>query len=154
MRYVSLLSLLLALCVMPVAAVIETYEFSDSALEKRYHELSQELRCPKCQNQNIADSNAPIAQDLRRLLFEQLEAGASDEEILAYMVARYGEFVRYRPGFDRATAVLWLAPAILLLLAALTVFMVLRKRGGAAASLSTEEAQRLQTILDSGDKPS
>ena len=61
--------------------------------------MSQELRCPKCQNQNIADSNAPIARDLRVVLYEQLEAGASDDEILAFMVARYGEFVRYRPAW-------------------------------------------------------
>ena len=82
-------------------AVIETYEFSDPELEQRYQQLSQELRCPKCQNQNIADSNAPISQDLRKLLYQQLEAGADDEEILEYMVARYGEFVRYRPRFER-----------------------------------------------------
>jgi cytochrome c-type biogenesis protein CcmH len=96
------------------AAVIETYEFSDPALENATTVLSQELRCPKCQNQNIADSNAPISQDLRRLLYEQLEAGASDEEILDDMVARYGEFVRYRPDVDGATLWLWLAPVLLL----------------------------------------
>ena len=88
-------------------AVIETYAFSSQDLEARYHLLSQELRCPKCQNQNIADSNAPIARDLRVVLFEQLEAGATDDEILAFMVARYGEFVRYRPGMDRQTLLLW-----------------------------------------------
>jgi cytochrome c-type biogenesis protein CcmH len=93
-------------------AVIETYEFSDPELEERYRQLSTELRCPKCQNQNIADSNAPISQDLRKLLYQQLEAGANDEEILDYMVARYGEFVRYRPRFSGATAVLWLAPLL------------------------------------------
>ena len=75
-------------------AVIETYEFSDPDLERRYQVLSAELRCPKCQNQNIADSNAPIAQDLRKLLYQQLEAGADDDEILSFMVSRYGEVVR------------------------------------------------------------
>ncbi|HAN29169.1 MAG TPA: cytochrome c-type biogenesis protein CcmH, partial [Haliea salexigens] len=92
----SLLGVMLLLSAY-AAAVIETYEFSTPALEARYQLLSEELRCPKCQNQNIADSNAPISQDLRRLLHQQLEAGASDEEILEFMVARYGEFVRYRP---------------------------------------------------------
>ena len=151
-RQLALLCLVLA---WPAFAVIETYEFSDPALEKRYHALSQELRCPKCQNQNIADSNAPIAQDLRRLLYQQLESGASDQEILDYMVARYGEFVRYRPAFDRATAVLWFAPAILLLLAAVTVFMVLRRRGGEpAAALDADEQKRLQALLGAGDRPS
>jgi cytochrome c-type biogenesis protein CcmH len=151
-RQLALLCLVLAL---PAFAVIETYEFSDPELEKRYHALSQELRCPKCQNQNIADSNAPIAQDLRRLLYQQLESGASDKEILDYMVARYGEFVRYRPAFDRATAVLWFAPVILLLLAAVTVFMVLRRRGSEShAALDADEQKRLQALLGSGERPS
>jgi len=149
----SLFGMLLGILALPVVAVIETYEFSDPALETRYHSLSQELRCPKCQNQNIADSNAPIAQDLRRLLYEQLEAGASDEEILDYMVARYGEFVRYRPGFDRATAILWLAPAILLLLAVITVVLVLRNREPAAEhSLSDADKERLDKLLQSGER--
>ena len=104
-------------------AVIETYEFSDAALEQRYQVLSAELRCPKCQNQNIADSNAPIAQDLRKRLYQQLEEGASDDEILDYMVARYGEFVRYRPRFSGATAILWLAPVLLLLAGAVVVLL-------------------------------
>ena len=95
-------------------AVIETYEFSSPELEVRYKALSQELRCPKCQNQNIADSNAPISRDLRAIVHEQLEAGASDEEIIVYLVDRYGEFVRYRPGVDNNTFWLWSAPLILL----------------------------------------
>jgi cytochrome c-type biogenesis protein CcmH len=143
------LGLTLLLLCLPALAVIETYEFSNPELERRYRELSQELRCPKCQNQNIADSNAPISQDLRRLLYQQLEAGATDAEILEYMVARYGEFVRYRPGFDRATAVLWLAPLILLVLAAGIVFMIVRRRGdGTTAALAPEEQQRLQALLE------
>ena len=80
---VRIFSLVLLLLALPALAVIETYEFSDSALEKRYRALSEELRCPKCQNQNIADSNAPISQDLRRLLYEQLEQGASDERFVS-----------------------------------------------------------------------
>ena len=86
-RLLCLLGLALLALSLPAAAVIETYEFSDPALEERYQLLSAELRCPKCQNQNIADSNAPISKDLRKLLHQQLEEGASDEEILDYMVA-------------------------------------------------------------------
>ena len=145
------LILFLALCVAPALAVIETYEFSSPALEERYQALSAELRCPKCQNQNIADSNAPISQDLRRILYEQLEAGASDEEILDYMVARYGEFVRYRPDFSSATAVLWLAPLILLLLAALVVALLMRGRGSKQAALSAEDQATLDKLL-AGEK--
>ena len=82
------IALALLLLVLPAAAVIETYEFSSPDLEARYRQLSQELRCPKCQNQNIADSDAPISEDLRRLLYRQLEAGATDQEILTDMVGR------------------------------------------------------------------
>ena len=142
--------LLLAWFSITALAVIETYEFSDPALEERYHALSAELRCPKCQNQNIADSNAPISQDLRKLLYEQLESGASDAEIRDYMVARYGEFVRYRPSFSGATAALWFAPAILLLLAAAVVVMTLRnRRSGADASsgLAADDQARLDALV-------
>ena len=126
----------------PVAlAVIETYEFSSPDLEVRYHQLSQELRCPKCQNQNIADSNAPIARDLRVVLYEQLEQGATDDEILAYMVARYGEFVRYRPGVDRNTVLLWAAPGLLLILGATGLLFHFRQRPEATASELTEAEQ-------------
>lgn len=142
----------------PVAAVIETYEFSDPLLEQRYQQLSAELRCPKCQNQNIADSNAPIAQDLRKLLYQQLEAGADDEEILDYMVARYGEFVRYRPSFSGATVFLWLAPALLLMAGVVVAVLTVRKRRDLPAAtnseLSPEEQRRLQELLAKTERDS
>ena len=134
-----------------VLAVIETYEFSDSELEQRYRQLSQELRCPKCQNQNIADSNAPIAQDLRKLLYQQLEAGADNDEILEYMVARYGEFVRYRPRYDGVTAVLWLAPVVLLIVGIVLALLTLRSRRKSEAkpdALSAADQERLRGLLD------
>ena len=154
MRIACLSALLLMFLTGPTMAAVDPYPFDEPKQQERFQDLLLELRCLVCQNQSLSDSDADLAQDLRKQVYEMISEGRSDGEIVDYMVARYGEFVRYRPGFDRATAVLWLAPAILLLLAALTVFMVLRKRGGAAASLSTEEALRLQTILDSGDKPS
>ena len=149
--------LLLVLLSGPAAAVIETYEFSSPELEARYRLLSTELRCPKCQNQNIADSNSPISQDLRRQLYQQLEAGANDEQILDYMVARYGEFVRYRPRFGGATAVLWLAPAALLLAGIAVAVVTLRgrqKRPGASAALSADEQQRLDDLLGKTERDS
>jgi cytochrome c-type biogenesis protein CcmH len=152
------LLLVLALVAAHATAVIETYEFSDSLLEERYQQLSGELRCPKCQNQNIADSNAPISQDLRRLLYEQLEAGADDEQILDDMVARYGEFVRYRPSFSSATAVLWFAPALLLLAGIAVAVLSLRGRRDRqqtnSGELSAEEQQRLQDLLAKTEKDS
>ena len=128
--------------VMTAQAVIETYEFSDANLERRYHRLSDELRCPKCQNQTIADSNAPIAKDLRFLLHEQLESGASDDDILSFMVARYGEFVRYRPGLDSNTALLWYGPLLLTLVALLALAMHLRGRQSAVSPVEPTEKER------------
>ncbi|MEM6486517.1 MAG: cytochrome c-type biogenesis protein [Pseudomonadota bacterium] len=145
-----LLAAVLIFDVRSASAVIETYEFSNSELEARYHRLSQELRCPKCQNQNIADSNAPISQDLRQLLFRQLEGGASDEQILDDMVSRYGEFVRYRPSAQGATLWLWLAPALLLVLALLILVTVVRRHSSAAASapiaLNAQQRERMQEL--------
>jgi cytochrome c-type biogenesis protein CcmH len=129
-------------------AVIETYDFSSPDLERRYHVLSQELRCPKCQNQNIADSNAPIARDLRVVLFEQLEAGASDDEILTFMVARYGEFVRYRPGMDRNTVLLWAAPGLLLALGAMGLFIHFRQRSAEVSmALTDSDKAEIERLL-------
>ena len=130
-------------------AVIETYEFSSPDLEVRYKALSQELRCPKCQNQNIADSNAPISRDLRAIVHEQLEGGATDEEIIDFLVDRYGEFVRYRPGMDSNTLWLWSAPIILLVMAVGVVVTQMRKdRDVQTISSNTERANRLREKFD------
>ncbi len=149
----TLLRLLVALWSAQALAVIETYEFTDPALEQRYQTLSAELRCPKCQNQNIADSNAPIARDLRNLLHQQLEQGASDEEILSYMESRYGEFVRYRPKLAGATLWLWLAPVLLLAAGGLIVALTLRGRK-AGAGLSERERAELQELLGNTERES
>ena len=159
MRSIHLLFVtLLMLYASGVSALIETYEFSHPELEVRYQVLSEELRCPKCQNQNIADSNAPIAQDLRGLLHEQLEAGASDDEILDYMVARYGEFVRYRPRFGGTSLILWLAPALLLLAGIGVLALTLRSKSKTSESgsvqLSDEEQARLRSLLDKAEQDS
>ena len=132
-------------------AVIETYEFSSPELEQRYKALSQELRCPKCQNQNIADSNAPISRDLRAIVHEQLEAGASDQEITNFLVDRYGEFVRYRPGVDSNTLWLWSAPVVLFVMAISVVLLQIRKdRDGQTVSSNAERADRLKEKFDRG----
>ena len=133
-------------------AVIETYEFSSQDLELRYKALSQELRCPKCQNQNIADSNAAISRDLRAIVHEQLEAGATDEEIVNFLVDRYGEFVRYRPGMDSNTLWLWSAPVILFIMAIAVVLLQIRKdRDGQTVSSNAARASKLRAKFD-GDQ--
>ncbi|MGB0898225.1 MAG: cytochrome c-type biogenesis protein, partial [Psychrobium sp.] len=89
---------------------VETYTFSTPEYEVRFHELNKILRCPKCQNQNLADSNSLISQDLRREVRRLLEEGRTDEQIMEYMVMRYGSFVLYKPKLDRVTYFLWYGP--------------------------------------------
>ena len=142
-----LLGLMLLFQSQLLLANAEVVVFSDESLRPRYQQLIEELRCPKCQNQNIADSNAPIARDLRVVLYEQLEQGATDDEILAFMVARYGEFVRYRPGVDRNTVLLWAAPGLLLMLGAAGLLFHFRQRPGARSADLTEAEQAEITRL-------
>jgi cytochrome c-type biogenesis protein CcmH len=144
-----LVSLMMALASMNAVAVIETYEFSTPELELRYKGLSQELRCPKCQNQNIADSNAPISRDLRAIVHEQLEAGATDDQIITYLVDRYGEFVRYRPGVDANTFWLWSAPIILFMMAFAVVWLQIRgDRDVTTVETNAERARELREKYD------
>ena len=96
-------------------AAIDTYQFANDTDRERFHELTKELRCPKCQNQDIADSNAPIAADLRKEIFRMLGEGKDNQQIIDFMVDRYGDFVRYRPALTGKTALLWFGPAGLLL---------------------------------------
>lgn len=149
-----LLALLVCLLAMPALAVIEAYEFDTPQQQARFQQLTQELRCPKCQNQNIADSDAPIAKDLRTQLHRQLRSGADDESIKQYMVERYGEFVLYRPRLGGATLWLWVAPALLLVLGlAVVVFVVRRQRPASVSSktLSSEEQARIDALLSESD---
>lgn len=150
--------LLLLLVVAPMLqAVVETYEFSDEATRQRYQHFIADLRCPKCQNQNLAGSDAPIAADLRRELYRMLEAGRSDKEVVDFMVSRYGDFVLYKPRFNRETAVLWLAPALFLALGAAVLLVIYRRQKNSRlvevddAPLSSEERERLQSLLNEGD---
>ncbi len=150
-----LFSLLLgALLSLNALAAIDTYDFNDEAERQRFRVLTEELRCPKCQNQNIADSNAPIANDLRREIHRMLDEGQSDEQIVDFLVTRYGDFVMYRPPLTAKTLLLWFGPAALLLLALLVVLNIVRRRRQAAsaptvtAELSDAERQRLSQLLD------
>ncbi|MDH5833521.1 cytochrome c-type biogenesis protein CcmH [Luteimonas sp. M1R5S59] len=103
-------------------------EFRDDAEARRFHDLVAELRCVMCQNQSLADSNAQIAHDLRREVFDLMRSGRSDAEIRAFLVERYGEFVLYRPRFGGHTWALWLAPGLLLLVGGVVVARIVRAR--------------------------
>lgn len=110
------------------ALAVDTTTLSDPALQARYEALTHELRCMQCQNQSIADSPVGLAEDLRREVRDMLVAGKSDEEIRDFMVARYGEFILFRPRFSARTAWLWLAPALLLVFGAFVAVRVIRQR--------------------------
>ena len=145
-----LLSIAISMTFSVDASPVDTYQFDNDVLKTRYQALVKELRCPKCQNQNLADSNSQIAIDLRREVYNMLHEGKADKEIVDFMVARYGDFVLYRPKLSKVTYVLWFAPAVLFLLGIVVVIVMVRKRAGSAnkAELSADESQRLAAILE------
>lgn len=145
-------ALLLAACATSALASEAQPAAADVALEKRVTALSSELRCLVCQNQTIADSNAPLAVDLRNQVREKLASGMSEGDIIEFMVARYGDFVLYRPPVKTATMLLWFGPP-LLLLAGLWLFVrtVRRRRASAAVPLSADEQARARALLDGGN---
>ncbi len=145
------LGLLLA-CFSTAQASIDTYEFSTEAERARYRVLVEELRCPKCQNQNIADSDSPIAMDMRDEIFKKLENGETDEQIVGFLVDRYGDFVRYKPPVNSRTLILWYGPAAFLVFGFLMVAVIIfRRRRSLRAEteqhLSSDEKSRLSDIL-------
>jgi cytochrome c-type biogenesis protein CcmH len=162
MRFAYLLLIALTLLTAPRAALaVQPDEIlTDPALEGRARTLSKELRCMVCQNQSIDDSDAPLARDLRILVRERLQAGDSDQRVVDFLVARYGEFVLLKPRFSLHTALLWLGPAAILLIGAVGLFMVARRyqtraRSGlpipTEAKLTPAEEARLSEILHRGD---
>jgi len=123
----------------------------DPVIEKRLMALAEELRCLVCQNQSLADSHADLAADLRQEIREMMQQGRSDKEIVDYLVARYGDFVLYRPPFKATTALLWAGPALLVVAGGSMLTVALRRRRGALADdapLSEEEQARVKRLLE------
>jgi cytochrome c-type biogenesis protein CcmH len=145
----------LTLWAAPNALAVQPDEIlSDPALEARARALSKELRCMVCQNQSIDDSDAPLARDLRVLVRERLLAGDSDQQVIEFLVARYGEFVLLKPRFTSHTAPLWLMPAVVLVIGALALLLISRRyrarsapAGGEPTKLTPAEEARLTEIL-------
>ena len=147
------LALVVALASLPARALTPAEILDDPALEQRAREISKELRCLVCQNQSIDDSDAPLAQDLRTLVRERVVAGYSNDEVLSFVVARYGDFVLLRPPINAQTILLWTAPTLVLLAGVVGIFMTVRRRriapaGPTAPPLSPDEEAALRRILE------
>jgi len=128
-------------------AAIETYSFENTDQEKRYQSMIAELRCLVCQNQNLADSNADLAKDLRAQTHAMIIAGKADADIVDYMVERYGDFVLYRPPFKASTWLLWVGPFLILLIA-LIVFSLTIRKNRQAPQVSESERRHASELLD------
>lgn len=145
----GLLAALLLLPLLAQAAGIEVRQFDDPVTEQRYQDLTASLRCPKCENQAIGDSDSPIAGDMRDRVYAQLQDGRSDKEILDFMVRRFGDYVLYNPRLEGRTLLLWGLPAALVLLGAVVVVLMVRaRRRTSARALSAEERERLDVLIN------
>jgi cytochrome c-type biogenesis protein CcmH len=155
MTWRTVLVALLALAVAVPACAIEPQErLTDPALEARARTLGQELRCLVCQNESIDDSNADLARDLRTIVRERLTAGDSDQQVLGFVTARYGDYVLLRPPIRAGTLVLWFGPVVLLVAAIIAMMLLRRHRAKAEpAPLSSEEDRRLARLLDEETAP-
>lgn len=133
-------------------AAIDTYQFDSVAQEEQYRDLTGSLRCPKCQNNSIADSNAMIAADMRLKVYQLMKQGEDRQQIIDYMVARYGNFVTYQPPVTPSTLILWVGPALFVILGAGMIILRSRQRKS-RNELDEIEQQRLDAILKSDRKP-
>lgn len=148
-RFVLLLILVIS-SASAVGQARDVYKFDSREMEQRFQNLTAELRCPKCQNQNIADSAAPISEDMRNEVYRMMRQGASDEEITSALVSRFGEFVRYKPKVNGRTIMLWTTPALVVFIGVLIVVMMVRRSGPktTGGALSDKERARASRLLN------
>ena len=152
-RWTLVLALLAIAFSLRAQAAIEAHDFDNDVQRQRYQSFIEEMRCPKCQNQNLAGSDSPISADLREKLYEMIKQGKSDKEIVDYMVDRYGDFILYRPRVSPVTYVLWITPGALLLIG-IIVLVVMLRRGRrrelerSLQPLNDDEQHRLQSLLN------
>lgn len=149
-----LIALVLCLLTLPVSAVVEYHPFTDPAKEQAYQTLISELRCLVCQNQTIADSNADLAKDLRQQVYDMLQQGKTQQDVVDFMTQRYGDFVMYRPAFGIKTGLLWLGPIVFLLIGIVTVVLLARHKKNAAAqtTLDSRQQTKLDELLQQGEE--
>lgn len=147
MKKLTLLLMFCLSCCFSALAAIEVYQFDSPEQEQLFNDLGKELRCPKCQNNNIADSNAGLAKDLRDKVYVMLKEGKTEDEIVDYMVARYGNFVTYNPPLTGSTAILWLGPLLLIGIGVVVLLQLSQRKNSAKPSLTATEQQRLTALL-------
>ncbi len=149
MKMLRLLAVvLLCLRLLPAVAGVEMFDFSGNVDEQRYMSLISQLRCLVCQNESLADSNADLAHDLRVEVYEHMQQGQSDQEVVDFLVARYGDFVLYKPPVKPSTYLLWYGPFVLLALGLILLVKNIRQRGRQSeAALSPEEQARIDALL-------
>lgn len=151
MKQFFTLTALLMLCLVSPLTISNSFagdvpfEFSSPEEQERFKKLTEELRCLVCQNQSLADSHAELAQDLRNEVYREMKAGNSNEEIIRYLVERYGDFVLYRPPLKGTTYLLWFGPFMFLVIGALIAFLLLRKKP--VREITEEERQRATELL-------
>lgn len=139
---------------------LDSRQLADPIQQENYELLTKELRCLVCQNQTIADSNAELASDLRRQVYEMLEQGKSNDEIIQFMTDRYGDFVLYKPAFKGKTSILWIAPGAFLVLGLLIVYIFIRQKRVSRteqgetvnAKLDSEKQKKIRRLLEKGDQ--
>lgn len=151
MKHLSIIFLLVLSGI--TCAGVEYRQFANPEQQEAYENLTSELRCLVCQNQTIADSNAELAADLRRQVYEMLQQGKSKQEIAQFMTDRYGDFVLYNPPFKLKTGLLWIGPVVFLLTGLLAVFLFTRRKKAAATiEISAEKQQKIRSLLEKGDQ--
>ncbi|MCA6953455.1 cytochrome c-type biogenesis protein [Pectobacterium polaris] len=150
MRVLSFLGALLLS--FSVLASSEVLRFDNDTQEQQFRELTMQLRCPKCQNNSIADSNSMIASDMRQKVYELMQQGKTKEQVIDYMVDRYGYFVTYEPPITPFTLLLWLLPALFLALGAGMIIRRARRIRSAKEPMSEQDKKRLQTLLGCEEK--
>ncbi|MEC4728795.1 heme lyase NrfEFG subunit NrfF [Shewanella sp. D64] len=158
-KYMAQLSSVVLLSLVMISGVfatpVDTYEFKSVDNQKRALELAHSLRCPQCQNQNLIDSNSPVAQDLRLEVYQMVDAGKDDDEVIEFMTSRYGEFVLYKPRMEAKTFALWLGPVALLIFGLLVGFIFIRKQRITELDdqeISVEEQKELDKLLKRDSK--
>ncbi len=151
MKFIGIMGFLWLIVGLAQASNAEVYTFDNPTDEQTYQSLTEELRCLVCQNQNIADSNAELAQDMRRKTYELVKQGKNKQEVADFMAERYGDFVLYKPPFKPETAILWIAPFVMLIAAVWLLLRAIRARRNAdeTARLSEHQLQEATDLLSS-----